>query len=140
MTDLQSYTFDFQRVSDFFDRWNVSFKTNGDFNENNKFEVVFCNYAYDDISKMLTSSGTLNSGANVYATQNCRLNWTDETITIGGNVTFDLGTSIVPLKALFIRHKKSGVVLGYSININDFEVTNQLVISSGTILWSIRDV
>ena len=137
----QSYVFDFNRVDDFFDRWNVDFKTVGDFGVANRFEIVILKYAPSNISECL-SNGRLSSEIDTQSNRvkmDCTLKWSNEEITIANDVDFNLSTNVVPVKAIFIRHKSSGVVLGYSINISSFEVTNHMIFEKDTILWSIRN-
>lgn len=139
MSEEQSYTFDFQRVSDFFDRWNVNFKTTSDFGVANKFQICLCSYAPDTIEQCLTGGVIDISQVSDIRSQDCRLDWVNEEIVLNGDVTFNLSTSIVPIKAVFIRHKASGVVLGYCIDLNAIEVTNKVIFDDGTIFWSIKD-
>ena len=137
----QSYVFDFNRVDDFFDRWNVDFKTVGDFGVANRFEIVILKYAPTNINECL-SNGRLTSEIDTQSNRvkmDCTLKWSNEEITIANDVDFNLSTNIVPVKAIFIRHKSSEVVLGYSINISSFEVTNHMIFEKDTILWSIRN-
>ena len=138
MSDVQSYVFDLQRVTDFFDRWNVDWKATGDFGVNNKFQIVLSSYAPNNIEECL-DNGRLSSDVTVAYVKDCRLDWINEVMTIANTVTFNIGDDISPLKAVFIRNKASKVVLGYSINTHHFEVTNKVIFSAGTILWSIRD-
>lgn len=139
MADDFSYVFDFQRVDDFFDRWNVNFKTTGDFDVANKFQITLCSYSSDNISDCLIGGVIDTSNVTIYSSQDCTLNWSNEEVSLGADVTFNLSTNIVPCKALFIRHKASGVVLGYCINGVAFDITNTLKFSKDTILWSIKD-
>ena len=134
MSEVQSYIFDFQRVGDFFERWNVDFKATGDFGVSNKFEIVLASYSPNSIGDCL-ENGRLSSDVTIptNGVQNCTLNWQDEVMSIANDVTFNFGTAIVPIKAVFIRNKASEVVLGYSINIRAFEVTNQVVFGKDTI-------
>lgn len=139
MSEEQSYTFDFQRVSDFFDRWNVNFKTVGDFGVANKFQICLCSYAPNNIGQCLYNGMIDTSQVTVHSSVDCQLDWVNEEIVLNGDVTFNLSTSIVPVKAVFIRHKASGVVLGYCIDLNAIEVTNKVIFDDGTIFWSIKD-
>ena len=49
------------------------------------------------------------------------------------------GDDIFSLKAVFIRNKNTGFVMGYSINNTAFEITNVVKLEKDTILWSITD-
>lgn len=135
----QSYIFDFQRVPSFFDNWNIQFKLL-EMNDSNNFQLVFSSYAPSNISECL-SGDVLSSDVTVASTVDCSLKWTSDTglIQIRNDATWSIGDSTVPLKAVFLRHKSSGYVMGYSINMNSFEVTNTVTLEADTILWSISD-
>lgn len=136
MTD---YLFDFSRVKDFFDKWNNTFHT-VEMNGASNFQLVMASYSPTNIDDCLTGSGALDT-SQVTGTKivDCGLVWSNDTITLKNDVTFSIGNEIVPLKALFLRHKATGYVMGYSIAMNNFNVTNQLVIDKDTIFWSIYD-
>ena len=138
MTEVQSYLFDFNRVSTFFDEWNNKFSVS-DMDGSNKFEVVVSSYSPNNINECLNANGTLNTSVvtGTYS-QNLPLTWANDTIKVAFDVTFNFGTSIVPLKSLFIKHKSIGYVMGYSIFMATFNVTNQLVLDADTVLWSIE--
>lgn len=134
-----SYLFDFRRVSDFFSQWNVKFRTM-EMNGGANFEIVLASFSPSNIGDCLTNNGILDT-SQVTGTKvaNLGLKWEDETITIANDVIFNLGTEIMPLKAVFIRNKTSKYVMGYSINQNSVSITNQVIFDKGTILWGIHD-
>ena len=134
-----SYLFDFRRVSDFFSQWNVKFHTM-EMNGGANFELVLAPYSPSNIEDCLTSNGSLDTTqVTGIKTANLGLNWSDDTVTIANDVTFTLGNETIPLKAIFIRHKGSGYVMGYSINQNSVSVTNKVIFDKDTIVWSIHD-
>lgn len=133
-----SYLFDFRRVSDFFSQWNVKFHTM-EMNGGANFELVLSSYCPDNIEDCLSSNGSLNSDVTVSRTANLGLNWSNDTVTVANDVTFTIGNTTEPLKAIFIRHKSSKYVMGYSINMNSFTITNKVVFDKDTIIWSIHD-
>lgn len=135
---MQSYIFDFSRVDTFFDEWNKKFDVE-DMNGSNNFEVVVSSYSPNNINECLNADGTLNTSVvtGIYS-QNLALLWANNIIKVAFDVTFNFGNNIVPLKSAFIRDKVTGYVMGYSIFMNTFNVTNQLIIDAETILWSIE--
>jgi len=137
MSEVQSYLFDFQRVPLFFDNWNNQF-TVAEMNASSNFQFVFSDYCPTNIEDCL-SSGVLSDDVNVLATVDCSLKWENEIISVRSDATWNISTSVYPLKAVFLRCKRTGFVLGYCINVNSFEVTNKVKIEGGTILWSIED-
>ena len=134
----QSYLFDFNRVDTFFEEFNKKFNLS-DMDGTNNFEIVVSSYSPSNISECLNANGTLNTSVVTGTTaQNLPLLWTNNTIKVAFDVTFNFGTNIVPLKSLFIRDKTTGYVMGYSIFMNTFNVTNQMVFDADTDLWSIE--
>ena len=134
----QSYLFDFYRVDTFFEQFNKKFDVS-DMDGTNNFEIVVSSYSPNNINECLNSNGTLNTSVvtGTYV-QNLPLTWANNTVKVAFDVTFNFGTSVVPLKSLFIRDKSTGYVMGYSIFMTTFNVTNQLVLDADTILWSIE--
>ena len=139
MTDVQSYIYDFQRVPRFFDDFNIKFKVIDMDGASSNFQIVYCTYAPNNIDDCLASDGKLSSDVTVQQAVDCKLKWEDDTIYLKDNTTWNIGDSIYPLKAVFIRDKATQYVLGYCINITSFEVTNKIIFDDGTILWSITD-
>lgn len=138
MTEIQSYIFDFKRVKDFFEQWNIKFKVS-EMNGANNFELVLASYSPSNIDECLTSNGTLNANVTDTIVANLGLVWSNYEIRVANNVTFTIGDSTVPIKSVFVRHKNSGYVMGYCINQNAFNVTNQVIFDKDTIIWAIFD-
>ncbi len=153
----QSYIFDFVRTPTFFENFNIEFSVNdmyqvssinsdGSYEYSNSpsdnFELVWIDYGADNISDYLNSDGTLKSSINVYDTQTCGLDWVkdeynDVRIELHDEVEFNIGDTNVPLKAILLRDATSGFVMGYSINMASFSVTNLAVFDSDVIFWNI---
>ena len=134
-----SILIDWSRVSTFWRDWNVKFKVDGMNGSTSNFNIVFVSFAYDTIDECL-SGGKLKPEvlAGVSETIPCGLLWDDtEVIKIADDVVWDMHDSIIPIKAIFLT-TNDGHVMGYSINITSFEVTNKLIIEKDTILWSIH--
>ena len=138
MSEEQSFLFDFQRSPTFLDNMNVKFHLL-EMNSSNNFQVVFSTYAPTNIQDCLSSDGTLNSDVTIQESLDCCLKWENDIISIRNDVTWNIGDAYYPLKAVFIRNKSNGYVMGYSINITSFEVTNEVIFEEDTILWSFRD-
>lgn len=144
---IQSYLFDFQTVPTFFDNWNVNFKLM-EMNTSNKFQFVFCDYAPDNIEQCLngtvlnTSTVTIAKNyLNQDAVVDCSLAWdsASRTISLRDDVEWNVGDGNAYLKAVFLRNKDTGYVMGYCIHMNSFDVTNKVTFDEGTVLWSISD-
>lgn len=135
----QSFLFDFTRTDNFFDEWNNSFLTS-EMSGGNNFQLVFCTDTPNNIKDCLTN-GRLNSDVTIATggVVDCGLTWNNETISLTNDATFNIGDEEVTLKAVFLRHKQTGYVLYYSININAFDVTNEVIFDEGTIFLSIHD-
>ena len=64
----------------------------------------------------------------------------DMQIGLGAEVRFDtdqIGERNIPLKAIFLRDKASKYVMGYSINMVAFTVTNVVVFDEDVIFWDV---
>ncbi len=137
MSEVQSFLFDFKRVEDFWEMWNIKFPIS-EMGSSNKFQLVFCTDSPNNIEDCLTN-GSLNSNVTIYTSKDCTLEWSNHTISIKDDVTWNIGDYEVTLKAVFLRNKATGYVMGYNINIDNFDITNKLVFDGGTLLWSIHD-
>ena len=153
----QSYIFDFTRTPTFFENFNIEFSVNdmyqvssinsdGSYEYSNSpsdnFELVWVDYGADNINDYLNNDGTLKSSINVYDSQSCGLDWVkdeynDVRIELHDGVEFSIGDTNVPLKAILLRDATSGFVMGYSINMTSFSVTNKAVFDSDVIFWNI---
>lgn len=144
MAEVQSYIFDFQRVPSFFEEWNNSFKVE-DMKDSSTdasakhFQIVYCDVAPSNINDCLNGSRLNTSSVHVLQTVDVNLKYDNDVISVRYDATWSLGTDIKPVKAIFIRNKSNGYVMGYSINTVAFEVTNTVKLEKDTILWSIVD-
>ena len=123
----ESYPIDFTRVPKFFDYWNNQFKVINMRESEENFEFVFSTYCGENID--VTIDGVVDAS----------LKWENEVISVNGDVVWNVGARHLPFKAVFLRDKSTKCVMGYSINQTPFNVTNRVIISDGTILWSISD-
>lgn len=134
----QSFLVDWSRVKNFWRAWNEEF-TVQEMNGANNFQLVFSSYTPNNIDDCLTNSGTLTQDVLATSTViDCGLTWDDNgIISISNNVTWNIGhETIIPLKAIFLRKKENGFVLGYSINQTSFDVTNKVIVDKDTVIWS----
>lgn len=164
MVEEQSYIFDFSRVDDFFENMNQSFfldemwKVTGESNNqytykenvSDNFQLVLVSYGGDNISEYLDEHGGLSDDVTVAVNVDDKeliadigLDWYNRgsgnaTIELHDTVTFNIGDTNIPLKAVILRAKSSGYVMGYSINMVSFTVSNQVVFDDDVIFWDIR--
>ena len=149
----QSIIFDFHHVKDFFEkRLNIGFSLINDMTHkegdeiispvdaNEKFEIIISSFSSNEVDDCINADGTLNTtNVDISKSTDCGLSWLDGNISLTEDATINLTIDeILPIKSIFLR-KKNGVVLGYSINITAFEVTNQVQFDEGTIFWSLND-
>ena len=135
-----TYIFDFIRTPLFFDEFNLSFLLSDMDGSSEKFSFVFCSTAPSNIGECLNNDGTLDdSVVTVLDTVDCALLWNDNCISVSGDATYTIGDTRVPLKAIFLLDKTTSFVMGYSINSNSFEVTNEVQFDDGTVLYTFYD-
>ena len=136
----QSYIFDFHRSPRFFYEWNNSFKVVDMQSTTANFQIVYCSQAPTNIEDCLVNNSTLDTNAvTILQSVDVNLVFNDGVISVGADATWNIGDTVQDLKAVFIRHKNTGFVMGYSINTVAFEVTNKIKLEKDTILWSIVD-
>lgn len=140
-----SYPFDFQRTPKFFDRWNVDFKVE-EFNTSNNFEFVISDFNPTNIDECVDANGKLNEdNVHIVQTLPCSLIWdtdggTANLIRLREAVTWNIGDNNYYIKGLFLRHRNSGFVMGYSINISTaFNVNNTFTFDKDILIWSFVD-
>ena len=152
MADL-SYVFDFSRVPSFFEQFNNQFFTDemyqtidevaSEEDVGNNFELVWASYGDgSNIDNYLDDYGGLNDTVTIQDVMDCALDYIrdengDATIGLKEAVTFNIGDDNIPLKALFLRCKSTGYVMGYCINTVSFTVTNKAVFDKSVIFWDI---
>ena len=141
MSEYTSFKLDFTRVPRFFVDWNKRFDIELMTATSNNFQFVFSDYAPSNISDCLNSNGTLSSDVNILYSLNCALKRNEEctVISVADNVTWNIGQSVYPIKAVFLRQISTGYVLGYCIHINSIEVTNKVIVPKDSILWSFQN-
>lgn len=139
----QSFPFDFQRTPNFFSGFNTG---NGfslsNMNLNNaNFQFKFASYSPNNIEECLDGNKLDATTVTVIQTVNAKLVWNnnEEIISVGEDVEWNIGSHHYPLQAIFLVDKDSQFVMGYSIHPSPFNVTNELIIPQGTILWSFID-
>lgn len=148
----QSYIFDFSRVPSFFRNFNSAFFVDEMYqtvdgtttDATNCFELVWCSYGDGaNIDDYLNEDGSLDeSKCTIYDTAYCGLEYVedeygDATIGLHEAVEFTIGDENIPLKAIFLRSRSSGYVMGYCINMVSFTVTNKAVFDEDVIFWDI---
>ena len=147
MTEVQSYLWDFSSVPLFINDLNVRFQLNDMNGSSTKFEFVFCDLCPTNIDEWLNSDGTLSSNVHIAtvnsnpAKLNVKLLWDKNSriISIAEDTTLTLDYDIIPVKAVFLRVKSTGYVLGYCVHNVAFDISNKVKFEKDTILWSIQD-
>lgn len=166
MAEEHSFIFDFSRVDDFFENFNQTFfieemwkvtginSSTGEYTYaetgSDCFQLVLASYGGDNISDYLDEYGGLSSNVTVAVDEDgneliedISLDWYNRgngeaTIELHSDVTFDIGDINTPIKAVLLRSKESGYIMGYSINMVSFTVTNQIKFDNDVIFWDIR--
>lgn len=138
----QSYIFDFSRVPSFFEHFNLDFLVSDMDGSSSKFQLVLVKHGGDNISDYLDNNGELDVDSGESIVEDCKLSYTsdsygDATISLADDVTFTIGDTNIPLKAVFLRDKTTGYVMGYSINLVPFSVTNKVVFDDDVVFWDI---
>jgi len=156
----QSFLFDFTRVDDFIDNINVGFffdemfrvtgvdssgnYTYADDSIEDNFELILVMFGGNNISEYLDADGLLKSSVEADSkVEDCALDYYnrgdgESTIELHDDVTFSIGDINVPVKAVLLRSKSTGYVMGYSINNASYSVTNEVIFDgSDVIFWDI---
>ena len=143
---VQSYIFDFSRVDNFYENLNINYSISDMNGAANKFDFILSSYSYDNIEDCINSNGVLKSEVitdNDYI-KDAPLVWSNNSdgtnsISLGSDVTWDLGEDIVPIKAVFLVSHSTNYVLGFCINMNPVQATNTLTFDEDTVLWTVSD-
>lgn len=147
MTD-KSIIFDFTRVDDFMDNYNIEFQVSEMDGVNKNYEFVFSDGCPDNIGDCLDEYGGLNNSVHTIDIGDdgeVPLLYTkgvngSRIISLGASdVTIDVGDVELMLKALFLRDLSSGYVMAYSILGRTIPITNQVIFPATGIVWTIRN-
>lgn len=141
MSEAKSYLWDFTSTPQFFSAWNDKFETvEMTPSLSGLYEFCFSDYAESNINDCLNGTTIDTTKVHIIASVDANLIWDGNLniIKVGDNVTWNIGDVIHPIKAVFLRRKSNGYVLGYCIHNNSFNVTNKVIIPKDTILWSIQ--
>lgn len=136
-----SFLVDWSKGYQFWENWNKKFDVDNMNGTVGNFKLYFSSYAYENFDDCIDASGHLVSTVIQQShAEDCGLIWNngESSIRISENVTWNIGDSVVPLKAIFLTDVH-GYVLGYSINTNSYDVTNQLIIDEGSYLWTFHE-
>lgn len=138
-----SYLWDFTKAPNFFRYINKKFhidKMNGA----NNFEFVLASACPNNIGRCIDANNVLTNQVTVLSTVTGGLSFTEDDdgicyCRVAKDTIFDIGDSVVGLKAIFIRDKNTKSVLLYCINITPFNITNRFIFNKDTLVFSIRD-
>ena len=138
-----SYLWDFTKAPHFFEFINKKFhisKMNGADN----FEFVLASACPINIGLCIDANNILTSRVSVLSTVTGGLKFIEDEdgicyCRVAKDTIFDIGDSVVGLKAIFIRDKNTKSVLLYCINITPFNITNTFIFNKNSIVFTIRD-
>lgn len=145
----QSIIFDFTRVENFMDDYNIEFFV-ADMNGTDKnYEFVIADSSADNIGDCLNSDGTLNTTEvhtiDIGDDGEVSLLYSKGTngsriISLGSSdVVLDVGDENVDLKAMFLRAVSTGYVMAYCILARTVPITNEVIFPASGIVWTIRN-
>ena len=138
----ESFYIDWTKGYKFWENWNKEFDVDHMNGSVSNFKIYFSSYAYENFEDCVGLNGYLKGSViSESHSEPCGLKWdtNESSIRISSDVTWNIGDSIVPLKAIFLTTTANNYVLGYSINTNSFDVTNQLIIDEGSYLWTFHE-
>lgn len=148
----KSIIFDFTRVPDFMDDYNIEFLVAEMDGVNKNYEFVLADSSPDNIDDCLNNDGTLRTtGDNAVHTVDIGNDGqvsliyskgvnASRIISLGSSdVTLDVGDINVMLKAMFLRDISTGYVLAYCILARSIPITNQVIFPATGIVWTIRN-
>lgn len=141
---LDSFIFDFEKSPTFFKKWNKEFDVenlgSGTFNIvlvgeecPNNIEDCLNGTALQSFSNALTESVDL-----VFD----EIDRDTFSIKVDGDVVFDIGEdNNFSLKAAFLTSSNttSNYVMGFSINQNSINVSNEVIFEDGLVFWSVAE-
>ena len=147
MTD-KSIIFDFTRVPDFMDNYNLEFLVAEMDGTNRIYEFVLSDGCPDNIEDCLDDYGALNNEVHT-------VNIGDDAVVpllyskgVNGSRIISLGASDVILdvgdvniqcKGFFLRDMDSGHVLAYCILARTIPMTNEVILPASGLVWTIKN-
>lgn len=144
---MQSLVFDFKKSPTFFQRWNKEFDVedlDGNGVINATFKIVIVNdVCEDNIEDCINNSGQLIFTSPNALSETCSLKYSREGlereyISLNGDVTFEFEDTNFSLRGAFLT-TNSGYVLGYSINQQSLNVTNEMIFEDTLIFFDILE-
>jgi len=144
----QSIIFDFTRVPNFMDDYNLQFLVSEMDGNNKNYEFVLASSCGDNIEDCINNDGTLNNNVTTIDIGNdgeVALLYSkgvngNRIISLGSSdVTLDVGSDTVMLKALFLIDSSTGYVLAYCILARSVPITNQVIFPASGVVWTIRN-
>ena len=138
----ESFYIDWSKGYSFWRFWNKMFDVELMNGTVGNFRIYFSSYSPENFEDCIVGRGELDPSIIMQSQGvNCGLIWDNDesSIRISSDVVWNIGNEIVPLKSIFLVNTSNKYVLGYSINTNSFDVTNQLVIDGGSYLWTFHE-
>ena len=138
-----SYLWDFTKAPHFFEFINKKFQISK-MNGGNNFEYVLASACPNNISQCIDANNVLTNKVTVLSVVEGGLRFVEDEdgicyCRVASDTIFDIGDSVVGLKAIFIRDKATKSVFLYCINITPFNITNTFIFNKNTIVFTIRD-
>ena len=141
---LDSFIFDFEKSPTFFKKWNKEFDV--DNLGSGTFNIVLVGEECPNNIEDCLNGTALQSFSNAL-TESVDLVF-DEidrdtfSIKVDGDVVFDIGEdNNFSLKAAFLTSSNttSNYVMGFSINQNSINVSNEVIFEDGLVFWSVAE-
>jgi len=145
----QSIIFDFTRVENFMDDYNIEFFVADMDGINKNYEFVIADSSNDNIEDCLNDDGTLNTDevhtVNIGDDGEVSLIYSkgvrgSRVISLGSSdVVMDVGDENVSMKAMFLRSISTGYVLAYCILARAVPITESVIFPASGLVWTIRN-
>lgn len=145
----QSIIFDFTRVENFMDDYNIEFFVADMDGINKNYEFVIADSCNDNIEDCLNDDGTLNTDVvhtvNIGDDGEVSLIYSkgvrgSRVISLGSSdVVMDVGDENVSMKAMFLRSISTGYVLAYCILARAVPITESVIFPASGLVWTIRN-
>lgn len=148
MSEEKSYIFDFIRVPNFMDDYNLQFFVAEMDGTSKNYEFVLSQSCPDNIEDCLNDDGGLNSNVatvDIGTQGEISLLYSkgvnnSRVITLSASsVVLDVGDIDVMMKGLFLRDISTGYVLAYCILQRTVPITNEVIFPASGVVWNIRN-
>lgn len=140
---MQSLIFDFRKSPTFLQKWNKEFDVE-DIEATCFYIVLVDDICDDNFSDCVNQDNQIKYSEDHLISSECYLKYvidgTNEKIALDGDVTIDFDGETNPesfsLKGAFLTND-NGYIMGYSINQQSFNVTNQMIFEDDLVFFDI---